>query len=168
MVTEVTDADFEAEVVGADLPVLVEFTADWCPPCRQMAPVLKALASEEGERLKVVQLDVDHNPLTTNAYKVLSMPTFLVFRDGEPVKSMVGARAKRRCWRSCPTCCRRARRAVDDRPDTRKSPGQLRPGDFLAYICLFVTSRRMRSRRSSVSTVYPGGSGIVKHRISGR
>ncbi|CAL9575895.1 thioredoxin family protein [Streptomyces sp. NPDC057838] len=96
MVTEVTDADFEAEVIGADLPVLVEFTADWCPPCRQMAPVLKALALEEGDRLKVVQLDVDHNPLTTNAYKVLSMPTFLVFRDGEPVKSMVGARAKRR------------------------------------------------------------------------
>ncbi|MFE0472155.1 MULTISPECIES: thioredoxin family protein [Streptomyces] len=94
--TDVTDADFEAEVIGADLPVLVEFTADWCPPCRQMAPVLKALAAEEGDRLKVVQLDVDHNPLTTNAYKVLSMPTFLVFRDGEPVKSMVGARAKRR------------------------------------------------------------------------
>ncbi len=94
--TEVTDADFEAEVIGADLPVLVEFTADWCPPCRQMAPVLRALASEEGDRLKVVQLDVDHNPLTTNAYKVLSMPTFLLFRDGEPVKSLVGARAKRR------------------------------------------------------------------------
>ncbi|MGW5614773.1 thioredoxin family protein [Streptomyces sp. NPDC003877] len=96
MVSEVTDADFEAEVIGADLPVLVEFTADWCPPCRQMAPVLKALASEEGDRLKVVQLNVDHNPLTTNAYKVLSMPTFVVFRDGEPVKSMVGARARRR------------------------------------------------------------------------
>ncbi|MFE5190121.1 thioredoxin family protein [Streptomyces sp. NPDC056628] len=95
-VTEVTDADFEAEVIGARLPVLVEFTADWCPPCRQMGPVLGALAAQEGERLKVVQLDVDTNPLTTNAYKVLSMPTFIVFRDGEPVKAMVGARAKRR------------------------------------------------------------------------
>ncbi|AWE54770.1 thioredoxin family protein [Streptomyces nigra] len=94
--TEVTDADFAAEVIGAELPVLVEFTADWCPPCRQMGPVLGALAAEEGERLKVVQLDVDTNPLTANAYKVLSMPTFLVFRDGEPVKAMVGARAKRR------------------------------------------------------------------------
>ncbi|MBQ0995987.1 thioredoxin family protein [Streptomyces nigra] len=94
--TEVTDADFAAEVIGAELPVLVEFTADWCPPCRQMGPVLGALAAEEGERLKVVQLDVDTNPLTTNAYKVLSMPTFLVFRDGEPVKAMVGARPKRR------------------------------------------------------------------------
>ncbi|MGV9240441.1 thioredoxin family protein [Streptomyces nigra] len=94
--TEVTDADFAAEVIGAELPVLVEFTADWCPPCRQMGPVLGTLAAEEGERLKVVQLDVDTNPLTTNAYKVLSMPTFLVFRDGEPVKAMVGARPKRR------------------------------------------------------------------------
>ena len=96
MVIDVTDADFEAEVIGSDLPVLVEFTADWCPPCRQMGPVLKALAAEEGDRVKVVQLNVDHNPGTTNAYKVLSMPTFMVFRDGEPVKAMVGARPKRR------------------------------------------------------------------------
>ncbi|MBO4252630.1 thioredoxin family protein [Streptomyces griseorubiginosus] len=94
--TEVTDADFAAQVIGSELPVLVEFTADWCPPCRQMGPVLKALAAEEGERLKVVQLDVDANPETTNAYKVLSMPTFMVFRAGEPVKAMVGARPKRR------------------------------------------------------------------------
>ncbi|MGW0335289.1 thioredoxin family protein [Streptomyces sp. NPDC003011] len=95
-VAEVTDADFEAEVLGANLPVLVEFTATWCPPCRQMGPVLSALAAEEGERLKVVQLDVDTNPKTTNAYQVLSMPTFMVFRAGEPVKAMVGARPKRR------------------------------------------------------------------------
>ncbi|MCV2462581.1 thioredoxin domain-containing protein [Streptomyces sp. ICN988] len=93
---EVTDADFAAEVIRSDLPVLVEFTADWCPPCRQMAPVLAALAEEEGDRLRVVQLNVDRNPATTNAYKVLSMPTFLVFRGGEPVKSMVGSRPKRR------------------------------------------------------------------------
>ncbi|KUN70421.1 thioredoxin family protein [Streptomyces griseorubiginosus] len=94
--TEVTDADFETEVIGSRLPVLVEFTADWCPPCRQMGPVLTALAAEESERFRVVQLDVDTNPLTTNAYKVLSMPTFMLFRDGEPVRSMVGARPKRR------------------------------------------------------------------------
>ncbi|GAA3493226.1 thioredoxin [Streptomyces prasinosporus] len=93
---EVTDADFAAEVLGAELPVLVEFTADWCPPCRQMAPVLSALAAEEDGRLKVVQLDVDANPDTTNAYGVLSMPTFMVFRGGEPLWSVVGARPKRR------------------------------------------------------------------------
>ncbi|MEU6097929.1 thioredoxin domain-containing protein [Streptomyces sp. NPDC047079] len=95
-VAVVTDADFEGEVIGAELPVLVEFTADWCPPCRQMGPVLSALAAEQEGRLKVVQLDVDTNPTTTNAYKVLSMPTFMVFRGGEPVKAMVGARPKRR------------------------------------------------------------------------
>ncbi|MEU6605688.1 thioredoxin family protein [Streptomyces shenzhenensis] len=95
-VAEVTDADFTAEVIESGLPVLVEFTADWCPPCRQMAPVLGALAAETSGRLKVVQLDVDANPVTTNAYKVLSMPTFMVFRDGEPVRAMVGARPRRR------------------------------------------------------------------------
>ncbi|MFG2792984.1 thioredoxin [Streptomyces sp. NPDC048419] len=93
---DVTDEDFTAEVLRSDLPVLVEFTADWCPPCRQMGPVLRALATEEADRLKVVQLNVDSNPTTTNAYKVLSMPTFMVFRAGEPVRSMVGARPKRR------------------------------------------------------------------------
>ncbi|MFE1444605.1 thioredoxin family protein [Streptomyces sp. NPDC058739] len=95
-VAEVSDADFAAEVIGADLPVLVEFTADWCPPCRQMGPVISALAEETRERLKVVQLNVDTSPETTNAYQVLSMPTFMVFRGGEPVKAMVGARPKRR------------------------------------------------------------------------
>ncbi|GGW34609.1 thioredoxin [Streptomyces lucensis JCM 4490] len=95
-VAEVRDADFATEVLESELPVLVEFTADWCPPCRQMGPVLSDLAAQEGHRLKVVQLDVDTNPDTTNAYKVLSMPTFMVFQGGEPVKAMVGARAKRR------------------------------------------------------------------------
>jgi thioredoxin 1 len=95
-VAEVTDADFTEQVVEAELPVLVEFTADWCPPCRQMGPVLSALADEESGRLKVVQLNVDANPETTHAYRVLSMPTFMVFRDGEPVRSMVGARPGRR------------------------------------------------------------------------
>ncbi|MFC0496667.1 thioredoxin family protein [Streptomyces mutabilis] len=94
--TEVTDAEFGTRVLGSELPVLVEFTADWCPPCRQMAPVLGAVAAEEAGRLRVMQLNVDRNPATTNAYKVLSMPTFMVFRDGEPVKSMVGSRPKRR------------------------------------------------------------------------
>ncbi|MEU3503437.1 thioredoxin [Streptomyces hundungensis] len=95
-VDEVTDATFHAEVMEAGLPVLVEFTADWCPPCRQIAPVLSALAVEEADRLKIVQLDVDTNPETTMKYGVLSMPTLMVFRAGEPVKSMVGARPKRR------------------------------------------------------------------------
>ena len=95
-VAAVTDAEFEAEVIGAELPVLVQFTADWCGPCRQLAPVLRDISAEEGDRIKVVQLDVDRNPQTTIAYGVLATPTLMVFRGGEPVKSMVGARAKRR------------------------------------------------------------------------
>ncbi|WP_128434757.1 thioredoxin [Streptomyces cyaneus] len=95
-VAEVTDEDFEAEVIGSELPVLVQFTAEWCGPCRQLAPVLSAIATEEGDRLRIVQLDVDRNPGTTIAYGVLSTPTLMVFRGGEPVKSMVGARPKRR------------------------------------------------------------------------
>ncbi|MGW8729707.1 thioredoxin [Streptomyces sp. NPDC055808] len=95
-VDEVTDETFADEVRGSGLPVLVEFTADWCGPCRQLAPVLSAMAVEEADRLKIVQLDVDRNPETTTRYGVLSMPTLMVFVDGEPVKSMVGARPKRR------------------------------------------------------------------------
>lgn len=94
-VAEVTDADFEQEVLKAGRPVLVEFGAEWCGPCRQLAPVLGEISREEEERLKIVQLDVDHNPRTAIAYGILSVPSLLVFRDGEPVKSMVGARPKR-------------------------------------------------------------------------
>ncbi|MFD9501403.1 thioredoxin [Streptomyces sp. NPDC060035] len=94
-VAEVTDTTFDEEVLGADRPVLVEFTADWCGPCRQLAPVLSSIAAET-DHIKVVQIDVDANPGITSRYAVLSMPTLMVFRDGEPVKSMVGARPKRR------------------------------------------------------------------------
>jgi thioredoxin 1 len=95
-VAAVTDADFDTEVLAADRPVLVEFTADWCGPCRQLVPVLSAIAAEEADRIKVVQLDVDTNPEITARYAVLSTPTLMVFRDGGPVRSMVGARPKRR------------------------------------------------------------------------
>ncbi|MET9435992.1 thioredoxin domain-containing protein [Streptomyces sp. NPDC006551] len=95
-VAAVTDADFDTEVLGAGLPVLVKFTADWCGPCRQLAPVLGAVAAEETDRLKIVTLDVDRNPGTALRYGVLSTPTLMVFRAGEPVKSLVGARPKRR------------------------------------------------------------------------
>ncbi|MFH9724274.1 thioredoxin family protein [Streptomyces sp. NPDC017254] len=95
-VAQVTDADFGTEVLGAGLPVLVKFTAEWCGPCRQLNPVLGAIASEEAERLRIVEIDVDRNPETTLRYGVLATPTLMVFRAGEPVKSLVGARPKRR------------------------------------------------------------------------
>ncbi|SDG33409.1 thioredoxin 1 [Sinosporangium album] len=93
---DVTDATFADEVLKADLPVLVTFTSEWCPPCRQLAPVLGAIAEEESDRVKVVQLDVDTNPKTVSAYRVLATPTLVVFRAGEPVKSMVGSKPRRR------------------------------------------------------------------------
>ncbi|MFB7946290.1 thioredoxin [Kitasatospora phosalacinea] len=98
-VRSVTDRDFASEVLAAEGPVLVEFTAEWCPPCRQLAPVLAELAREQEGKLAVVALDVDANPETRIAYGVLSMPTLMVFKGGEPVRSMVGARAKSRLLR---------------------------------------------------------------------
>ncbi|MFF1508853.1 thioredoxin family protein [Streptomyces sp. NPDC058326] len=95
-VAEVTDADFGTEVLEAGLPVLVKFTAEWCGPCRQLKPVLAAIAAEEAGRLRIVEIDVDRNPETTVRYGVLATPTMMVFRAGEPVRSIVGARPKRR------------------------------------------------------------------------
>ncbi|WP_406283878.1 thioredoxin [Embleya sp. NBC_00896] len=95
LVHDATDADFADTVLLADRPTLVEFTADWCGPCRQMAPVLDEIAREQ-PGLAVAKLDVDRNPETAARYGVLSMPTFVVFEHGEPVKQFVGARPKRR------------------------------------------------------------------------
>jgi len=95
-VLAVTDETFADEVLAEPGPVLVDFTADWCTPCRMIAPVLAEVAREQAGRLKVVTLDVDVNPGTQAAYGVLSMPTLLLFQGGEPVKSLVGARPKRR------------------------------------------------------------------------
>lgn len=94
--TEVTEETFEAEVLESTLPVLVQFTAEWCGPCRQLAPVLREIASEEADRIRIVQLDVDRETEITVRYGVLATPTLMVFRAGEPVKSIVGARPKRR------------------------------------------------------------------------
>jgi thioredoxin 1 len=90
----VTDATFAAEVLGSDLPVLVEFWAEWCGPCHRIAPVLDELSDEYEGRARIVKLDADNNPQTTLAYNVMSMPTLAVFRGGEVVSQVVGAKPK--------------------------------------------------------------------------
>jgi thioredoxin 1 len=89
-----TDATFDADVLGASRPVLVDFTAAWCGPCRMIAPVLDQIATEEADRLQVVSLDVDENPEITRRYNVLGMPTLMLFVGGEPVTQLVGARPR--------------------------------------------------------------------------
>jgi thioredoxin 1 len=93
-VVTVTDATFAEVVLAADRPVVVDFWADWCPPCKAISRSLAELAEEFGDRMAVATLDVDANPETTRAYQILAMPTLLVFSGGEVVGSLVGARPK--------------------------------------------------------------------------
>jgi thioredoxin 1 len=91
MADRVNDTNFDAEVLGATEPVLVDFWAEWCPPCKAMDPVLDDLSCELAGKVKIVKLDVDANPGITARFNVRSMPTLIVFKDGEPVDYKVGA-----------------------------------------------------------------------------
>jgi thioredoxin 1 len=90
----VTDATFAADVLGADQPVLVDFWAEWCGPCRLVAPVLEEIAAQHGDKIKIVKLNIDENPIVARDYQILSIPTMSVFKGGEVVKSIVGAKPK--------------------------------------------------------------------------
>ena len=95
-----TDRNFEREVLRSDIPVLVDFWASWCPPCKMMEPVLIELAIKYTARLKVGKLNVDQNPRTAQSYGILGLPTLALFQDGEIVESRTGAQSEQQLSRA--------------------------------------------------------------------
>ncbi|MBK8900536.1 MAG: thioredoxin [Anaerolineaceae bacterium] len=93
---EITDSSFQNEVLDSDLPVLVDFWADWCGPCRMIAPSVKAIAEEYGDKIKVGKMDVDDNPMVPGRYGIVGIPTLMLFKGGQVVERITGALPKDR------------------------------------------------------------------------
>lgn len=93
-VAEITDQSFEAEVLRSTVPVVVDFWAEWCAPCRAIAPIVKELAVQYAGKVKLVKMDVDANPQTPAKYGIRAIPTLLAFKDGSVAEQMQGARPK--------------------------------------------------------------------------
>ncbi|WP_067569787.1 thioredoxin [Nocardia acidivorans] len=95
-VTALTDETFEQEVLNREGAVLVDFWAEWCPPCRMIAPILDAIAAERDGLITIRKLNTDENPSTARDYQIMSAPTLILFRNGEPIRTMIGVRSKAR------------------------------------------------------------------------
>jgi thioredoxin 1 len=93
-ITHVSDEDFQQMVLDSEQPVLVDFWAEWCVPCHMVSPVVEEIARDQAGKMKAVKLNVDDNPMVTRKYQVMSIPTLIVFRNGEEMARVVGARGK--------------------------------------------------------------------------
>jgi thioredoxin 1 len=94
LIGDVTDVDFEERVLGSGTPVLVDFWAEWCVPCHMVSPVVEEIGRDKGDSLEVAKLNIDDNPEVTRKYGVMSIPTLMLFKDGQEIARVVGARGK--------------------------------------------------------------------------